>query len=183
MADPYVGEIAQFSFNTIPTGWLECKGQLLAVRQYAALYSLLGTQFGGDGTTNFRLPDLRSRAALHIGVTPTNYTYTTGSYGGSETVPVVAGNLPSHTHYVFADGTQAAAAGAGENYFAKAVISPTTPTPEPLYAPPPSTASQMVPLNPATLTTAGAGQAHSNIQPYLALSYCIAAVGIYPPRD
>jgi microcystin-dependent protein len=182
MAEPYVGEIAQFAFNAIPTGWLECKGQLLTINQYTALYSLLGTQFGGDGRANFRLPDLRSRAVLGIGKTATNYTYTTGTYGGVETVALSAGNLPAHSHTVVADKTNAGSALPGQNYFAKAVKSATDTTPEPLYASPPANMATSVPLNPASVTPVGAGAAHANIQPYLAISYCIATSGIYPMR-
>lgn len=182
MAEPYVGEIAQFAFNVIPRGWLECNGQLLNISQYSALYALLGTQFGGDGRINFRLPDLRSRAVLGIGSTATNYSYTTGTYGGQETVALNAGNLPAHTHTVVGDKTNAKSPGPGQNYLAMPVTSVTDTTPQPLYSPPPTNMATSIVLNPDSVTPSGNGEGHPNIQPYVAIAYCIAAVGYYPPR-
>lgn len=183
MAEPYVGEIALFAINTIPQGWQECKGQLLAIQSNTALYSLIGIQFGGDGKTNFRLPDLRGRAVLGIGVTQTNYSYTMGSYGGTEAVVLNSGNLPTHTHYVVADAANATSVAVGKNFLAKVVTSITDPTPQPLYAQPPTGVSPaLVPLNPLAVTATGAGVGHPNIQPSIALTYCIATTGLYPSR-
>jgi microcystin-dependent protein len=181
MSECYLGEIALFSYERIPSGWLPCDGRLLNAKDYTALFSLLGARFGGDGRTNFRLPDLRGRSPLGQGRTDTGYTYTVGSYGGAETVVLNSGNLPSHTHKVVADATNGASALPGQNYFAQVVTSAKNTDPQNLYAPPPSTSTvKTVPLNPATVSTVGAGQGHENMQPYLAMSYCIATTGFYP---
>lgn len=181
MTESYLGEIGLFSFQKIPYGWLPCDGSLQTIQQYAALYSLLGVTYGGDGKTTFRLPDLRSRVPVSYGQSPVSgQIYAVGGYGGVEQVALTSANLPPHTHSVVADATDSTSLGAGENYFGQVISSPSNTTPQPLYAPP--TAGSAVPLNPGMVSSVGSGSGHNNMQPYLAMSYCICSMGVYPSR-
>lgn len=172
--DVYVGELRLFPWNFAPKGWALCDGSLLNIQQYAALYSLLGTHFGGNGTTTFGLPDLRGRTAINTGQIP-NVTsmYTIGNSGGVENVTLTAAQAPTHNHLFMAEQVVGTV---GSNV-----------TPDPMVAQPvninmfnPNT--PVVNLMSGSMDNAGGGQAHNNMQPYLVLNYCIALVGIYPPR-
>lgn len=178
MATYYTGQIALFPYARIPNNWLPCDGRTLAITAYQALFSLLGFTYGGDQQTVFRLPDLRGRTPVGFGI-GNNHIYLLGDYGGQESVTLVDGNLPPHMHDMMADSTVSAAVAPDRNYFGQVVKSATVQTPQPLYAPASSGAA--VPLNPASVSTVGAGAPHNNMQPFLALSYCIAAQrGLYP---
>lgn len=166
--EPFIGEIRLFPLNFAPHGWVQCNGQVLPINQYAALSSILGTTYGGDGRTNFALPDLRGRVAVHPG-----NGVTLGQSAGEEEHTLTAAELPAHTHAAMGDtGTSLQHSPAGHTW-GKPAASSATP-----YGNTPN-----VTMNPTAIGTAGASQPHPNLQPYLVLNYCIATVGIYPPRD
>jgi len=177
MDEPYIGEIRPISFNYAPKGWAMCNGQLLSINTNAALYSLLGVQFGGDGRTTFALPDLRGRAALGKGQQPGGTAYSQGDRGGVEQVALNGNQVPSHTH------TYTAALQTGSEA--------TTPNPKSafpaaqvamLYTDGPANAAMGTTITGDT-TSIGNGQAHENRQPYLVLNYIIALNGVYPSRQ
>ncbi|WP_094602883.1 hypothetical protein SPSIL_026320 [Sporomusa silvacetica DSM 10669] len=174
MAEPFLAEIRMFSFDRVPRGWATCDGQLLLIVQNSALYSLIGSTYGGDNRTNFNLPDLRGRVPIQPTITSTTVEY--GKPGGKALETLSTTQIPAHTHAVMADtvnGTivtpspavdQAAWATAAQNPFA------------------PYVDSTKVALNPSAITTSGGGQGHNNMQPYQTISFCIALMGIYPSR-
>jgi len=168
--DPYIGELRCFGFNFAPQGWALCNGQLLSISQNTALFSLLGTMYGGDGRTTFGLPDLRGRAPLSFGQGPGLANYSQGQAAGTETVTLTAATLPPHSHAVAASSTATtknpsgavpAVTGAGSSY---------------------GTTTDLQ-MSAAMIGGGGSGQPHENLQPYLVLNWCIALVGIFPPRD
>jgi microcystin-dependent protein len=171
MADPFVAEIRIFPFNFAPRGWAWCDGQLLPLSQNTALFSLLGTTYGGNGKSNFALPDLQGRAPMHPGQGPGLSLHDLGETGGSETVTLLESEIPAHSHAVSAsqaDGTSQAPG--GEKLATGINIGQ--------YASPGS----MTPLSPNALAPAGGDQPHNNMQPYLTFYFCIALQGAFPPR-
>jgi microcystin-dependent protein len=172
--DPFVAEIRIFPFNFAPKGWAFCDGQILPLSQNTALFSLLGTTYGGDGKSNFALPDMQGNAPMHPGQGPGLSLHDLGETGGSETVSLLESEIPAHSHALTANSnpgnvklpsasvTLARSGGAAEN----------------TYGP----ASSLVNMNDNVLTPAGGDQPHNNMQPYLTLSFCIALQGVYPPR-
>ena len=160
MAEPFLAELRLMSFNFPPKGWAMCNGQLLPINQNQGLFSLLGTTYGGDGRVNFALPDLRGRVPMHNGS-----GFLQGDKAGAESHTVTVPELPAHTHAV--NGSTAAGNAAGPQTLAQFSNGYTTP-------------ANLTPLHPATLTNVGGGQPHTNIQPYLALNWCIALQGIFP---
>ena len=171
MADPFVAEIRIFPFNFAPRGWAWCDGQLLPLSQNTALFSLLGTTYGGDGKSNFALPDLEGRAPMHPGQGPGLSLHDLGETGGSETVTLLQSEIPSHSHAVNAsevDGTERAPAGSGSP---PASRSRSTRRPQ-----------SMTSLSPNTVAPAGGDQPHNNLQPYLTFYFNIALQGVFPPR-
>ena len=189
--DPYLGEIRTFSFAKAPVGWLPCNGQTLQITQYAALYALLGTNFGGNGTTTFMLPNLQG--ATVIGSMLNRTSYKTGATGGSETVALTTATTPPHQHLMNVNTTAAAAQVQPANsYLAPLEIHQTTATSafETIsgYVPAATGSNPPAPANPValpavTISTEGAGQGHANMSPYLALNVCIATQGNFPPRN
>lgn len=174
MAEPFIGEIRLFSFPFAPKGWAKCDGQVLPIQQNQALFALLGVQYGGDGKTNFNLPDLRGRVPLEFGVSlVSGTTYTIGNSGGLEAVTLTNATMPPHTHSYAVSNLAATKAGPNNTRYYAA--SP----PANLYV----VGDPSVPLNAAAIDTVGGGQAHPNMQPYLTISFCIALVGIFPPRN
>jgi len=170
--DPFVAEIRIFPFNFAPKGWAFCDGQLLPLSQNTALFSLLGTTYGGDGKSNFALPDMQGNAPMHPGQGPCLSLHDLGETGGSETVSLLESEIPSHSHNVTAssqDGTDNhpvnnyPAQGVGINLYVNAGTTP-------------------VNMNDNALSPAGGDQPHNNMQPYLTLNFCIALQGVYPPR-
>lgn len=170
MADPFVAEIRAFGFNFAPQGWAFCHGQLLPLSQNTALFSLLGTTYGGNGMNNFALPDLQRRVAMHPGQGPGLSLHDLGETGGQETVTLLESEIPSHNHTIPTVGGLASSfdPGAGK-YLARAEKS--------AYATTPTTQMSLNELAPA-----GGDQPHNNMQPYLALNFCIAMQGVFPPR-
>lgn len=171
MAEPFLSEIRIMSFNFPPKGWALCNGQLLPINQNQALFSLLGTTYGGDGQVNFALPDLRARVPIHKGG-----GHTLGERGGEQGHTLSIGELPQHLHV--ASGTSAAADQPvpGGNLLATVDVTAFTTS---LYAAP----GNAVAMAPATITNTGGSQAHQNMQPYLVLSFCIALQGIFPSQN
>ncbi len=167
--DPYLGEIKLLPWNWAPKGWHLCDGALLSISQFSALFSLLGTQYGGNGQTNFALPDLRGRVPVHFGS-----SYSQGTMTGTETVTLTLNEMPAHNHPFM--GTSQAGDNILSNTRALAKVTPTTTF---RYA----ADSAIVGLNPASVQPAGGSQPHFNMQPYLVLNYCIALSGIFPSRN
>jgi microcystin-dependent protein len=162
MADPFLSEIRIFSINYAPQGWALCNGQLLPINQNQPLFALLGTTFGGNGQTTFALPDLRVRVPIHVGS-----GHTLGEKAGEQAHTVSIAELPTHTHTVNASSTNAATPIPGGNLLAAA---------NNLYAGP----TNLTALGPSMIANVGGSQAHQNMQPFLALSFCIALQGLFP---
>jgi microcystin-dependent protein len=164
MSEPFLSEIRIMSFNFAPKGWAFCNGQLLPINQNQALFSLLGTTYGGDGRVNFGLPDLRGRVPMHMGD-----GHTLGERGGQEAHTLTQQELPTHTHLANAV-TANANAGPTGHFFAAANA---------LYHPSPANTS----LAPTTISNLGGSQPHENRQPFLTLSFAIALQGIFPSQN
>jgi microcystin-dependent protein len=174
MADPFVAEIRIFPFNFAPKGWAWCDGQLLPLSQNTALFSLLGTTYGGNGKSNFALPDLQGRSPMHPGQGPGLSLHDLGETGGSETVTLLESEIPAHSHSMRASNdasTTNAPAGAtvgrpfgrGNNVFTTA-------------------SANLVTMAPEALAPAGGDAPHNNMMPYLTCYFCIALQGVFPPR-
>jgi microcystin-dependent protein len=166
VSTPYLSEIRILSFNFAPTGWALCNGQLLPINQNAALFSLLGTTYGGNGTTTFALPNLQARVPLQAG-----QGFALGQSGGEQAHTLTTSETPGHTHPVVGATTAGNSPVPAGNFLAAA---------NQAYAPLTSAATT---LTPATVGNAGGAQAHDNMQPYLVLNFCIALQGIYPSRN
>jgi microcystin-dependent protein len=169
--DPFVAEIRIFPFNFAPKGWAWCDGQLMPLSQNTALFSLLGTTYGGDGKSNFALPDLQGRAPMHPGQGPGLSLHDLGETGGSDTVSLLESEIPAHSHGISVSSqlglenttsSQLFAMGDGIN----------------LYGP----ANALVAMSDSALAPAGGDQPHNNLQPYLTFYFCIALQGVFPPR-
>ena len=174
MSDPFIGEIRLFGFNFAPRGWAQCNGQLLPISQNTALFSILGVTYGGDGRTTFGLPNLQGRAALSFGQGPGLSSRTLGQSGGEDAATLINSELPQHTHPVAAStnvGDQSTpantlwatgAGGRGQNFYASGAD---------------------VAMSSQAIGPAGDSQPHNNLPPYLALNFCIALQGVFPPRS
>jgi microcystin-dependent protein len=165
MAEPFLSEIRIMSFVFAPKGWALANGQLLPINQNQALFSLLGTTFGGDGRVNFALPDLRGRTPIHVGS-----GHTLGERGGEQAHTLSIAEVPEHTHVLNATSVTATAATPANNLMLA------TSSPQFMYGPP----TNLVAMAPASVTNVGGSQAHLNMQPFLTLSFCIALQGIFP---
>lgn len=167
MSEPFLSEIRMMSFNFAPRGWAMCNGQLMPINQNQALFSLLGTTYGGDGRTNFALPDLRGRVPIHTG-----NGHTLGERAGETAHTLILSEMPMHTHQLTATsdaGTRAVVPG---NMLAK--------TANQLYHAPDSNLAAM---NPAAISNVGGTQAHENMMPFLAIMFCIALQGVFPSQN
>lgn len=175
-SEPFIGQIQIFGFSFPPRGWAHCDGQLLAISNYTALFSLLGTTFGGDGRTSFGLPDLRGRVAVHVGTGPGLPTVTWGQRAGSPTVVLSVNNLPPHRHTatINASSSQGTEQGPAGNVLAD----DRRETQYSASAPDVTMDAAMV-----TVGNTGGGQSFSIMQPYLGLYHSIALVGIFPSRN
>jgi microcystin-dependent protein len=173
MSDQYLGEIRAFGFNFAPVGWAQCNGQLLAISQFTALFSLLGTNYGGNGTSTFGLPNLQGNVPMHWGQGTGLSQYFIGQTAGSATETLITSQMPMHNHAL------QAATGTKTN-----APSPTTwlgeADPAKIYI---ATGTPNVQLAQNAIGPAGSGQSHENRQPYETLNFCIAMSGVFPPRS
>lgn len=171
-ADPFIGEIMLVGYNFCPRGWANADGQLLAIAQNSALFSLYGTQFGGDGRTTFALPDLRGRVPMHVGSGPGLSNRVMGQRGGSETNTLTVNQMPAHSHALLAtseggnisDPTGSLLAEDGRDNIYRS-------------------ASPNTQLSGSAIGSAGGNQAVNNLQPYLVMRYCVSLVGQFPSRN
>ena len=179
MSEPFLGQITVFPYNFAPMGWADCAGQLLPISQYTALFSLLGTQYGGNGQTNFALPNLQGAVPVGQGPQPGGSTYVIGETGGAETVTLTTGSMPAHTHALNATTAPATVNLPSGQLLATALKgNPISGDKGDIYnAAPPDTG-----LTPGSIQFAGGSQPHNNTQPFLVLRYCIALTGIFPSR-
>jgi microcystin-dependent protein len=172
MADPFVAEIRIFPFNFAPKGWAWCNGQLLPISQNTALFSLLGTTYGGNGKSNFALPDLQGRAPMHPGQGPGLSLHDLGETGGSDTVTLLESEIPAHSHGFFGAASDPAESNVpSPNALARANLN--------VYS---GAAGNGTSMAPQTLAPAGGDQPHNNMQPYLTCYFNIALQGVFPPR-
>jgi microcystin-dependent protein len=174
MAQPFVAEIKLFSGNFAPTGWAFCNGQLLPISQNTALFSILGTSFGGDGKSTFALPNLNGRAPIGAGQGPGLSDRAVGETGGQSEVTLTRSEIPAHTHVPQCNSTAGGQGGPGGNVWGKI---PGKTAPQVYSANAPDTA-----LAAAAVGNTGGDQPHNNMQPYLGLTFIIALQGIFPPR-
>ena len=177
MSEPFIGEIRMFAGNFPPRGWQFCQGQLLSIAQNTALFSILGTTYGGNGQTTFALPDLRGRYPMQPGQGPGLSPRTLGEQGGTETVTLISTQMPAHTHSLTASGGHADQF-SPEGHFNAVQVDPNTQQPVNMYAATPNTT-----MNPAAIGVAGGSQPHNNMSPFLCLNFIIAMEGIYPSRN
>jgi microcystin-dependent protein len=166
MSTPFIGEIKIMSFGFPPKGWAQCDGQILAINQNQALFSLLGTTYGGNGQTTFALPNLKGSAPMHFGA-----GHTLGEVGGEEAHTLSVNEMAAHVHPSNGTTTGVNSTKPNNNLFGT--------TASPIYAAP----NHLVGIGPATIGSTGGGQAHENRQPLLVLNFCIALVGIFPSRN
>lgn len=172
--DPFVAEIRIFPFNFAPKGWAWCDGQLLPLSQNTALFSLLGTTYGGNGKSNFALPDLQGRAPMHPGQGPGLSLHDLGETGGSETVSLLESEIPSHSHAMRASSDP------GDQFAPSPSASFAASTGGTAYQP--TTNANLVMMAPETLAPTGGDAPHNNLQPYLTFYFNIALQGVFPPR-
>ncbi|GGZ15745.1 MULTISPECIES: phage tail protein [Shewanella] len=174
MAEPFLGEIRMFGFNFPPKDWALCDGQEMPINDNAALYSLLGVTFGGDGRNVFKLPDLRGRTPIHINwAQGATYAQARGAFGGQEEVTLTVAELPAHRHTFYATEELADKGGLAPDQRVLAQAS------DAIYATP----NNLVPLIATSVSETGGGQAHANLQPSLVINFCIALKGEYPTRN
>jgi microcystin-dependent protein len=171
--DPFIAEIRIFPFDFAPKGWAFCNGQVLPISQNVSLFTLLGTLYGGDGTSNFALPNLQGSTPLGQGQGPGLSSYDLGQAGGTVSVALLESEIPNHTHQLQCIVEPADSTSPAGNSFT------TTTGGETPYVPPEAT---MVPMADTAVRPAGSSQEHNNMQPYLPLNFCIALQGVYPPR-
>jgi microcystin-dependent protein len=172
MADPFVAEIRIFPFNFAPTGWAFCDGQILPISQNTALFSLLGTTYGGDGRSTFALPGLQGRAAMQAGQGPGLSLYDLGQTGGSDTITLLESEMPVHAHALVASNEIGEDRKAVNEAMARS-------TGGPLYGPVPGSPTAMA---VQAVSVTGGSLPHNNMMPYLTLNFCIALQGVFPPR-
>lgn len=175
MSEPFLAEIRIVGFNFAPRGWAFCDGQILPINQNQSLYSLLGTTYGGDGNSTFALPDLRGRSPLHVGRADGGVYRTLGQRSGAETHTLSTDELPAHTHaFQGTDQSATNSAPAANTTWAQTAAT------DPIYA---DGRNDPVAMNAGALLSVGGGQAHDNMQPYIALNFCIALQGLFPSRN
>jgi microcystin-dependent protein len=169
MADPFIAEIRIFPFNFAPKGWAWCDGQLMPLSQNTALFSLLGTTYGGNGKSNFALPDLQGRSPMHPGQGPGLSLHDLGETGGSETVTLLESEMPAHRHTFRGTSEDDDSLLPGGNYYGQLSV---------VY----SDATNLTAMNANMIAAVGGDAPHNNLQPYLTFYFCIALQGVFPPR-
>jgi len=174
MSQPFIGQIITAGFNFAPRGYATCDGQILSIAQNTALFSLLGTTYGGNGTSTFALPDLRGRVPIHQGQGPGLTPRTMGELSGSENVTLISSQMPAHNHTVGALSTNGNLKSPTNNIPANVQGTSTN-----IY----SASNADTTMNPQMLGITGGSQPHNNMQPYLVINFCIALVGIFPSRN
>jgi len=174
MSEPFIGEIILFAGNFAPRGWALCQGQLLSIAQNTALFSILGTTYGGDGVTTFALPDLRGRVPVGQGQGPGLSNYVLGEQSGSENVTLIITEIPAHNHMVNCVNGDGDKQTPVSNLLANDGSGAANPY---------SSLSPSGQMNPLAIQPAGGSQPHNNLQPYLGLNYIIAMEGIFPSRN
>ena len=183
MTDQFVAEIRVFGFNFAPTGWAQCNGQILPISQNTALFSLLGTTYGGNGQTTFALPNLTGNIPLHVGRNqpgPGLSVYDLGQMSGSQTVTLVPTELPSHTHTPMVSTTTATVTASSGNQMARAFKGNIQSSSSGLFYSPNAPNTTMA---PQAIGLQGGGLPHNNMMPTLVLNYCIALQGVFPARN
>ncbi|MCM3270292.1 phage tail protein [Paenibacillus elgii] len=165
MSEPYLGQIKLFAFDFAPRGWAQCNGQILPISQNQSLFSLLGTNYGGNGTTTFALPDLRGRVPIRV-----SRDFVLGQVGGEEVHALTLNEIPAHTHQAWGSNDIASSKSPINNVWAKTAVSS--------YH---TQADKQ--LSAGAVVNVGQNQAHTNMQPYTVLNFCIALQGIYPSRE
>lgn len=171
MAEPYVGEIRYFSFNFAPAGWAQCNGQILQIKQNIVLYAVIGKQFGGDGITTFALPNLQGRVVVGP-VASGNPIIPTATVAGEETHTLTINEMPAHTHIAVGSDQNAARRAPQDNFWATPPTACFT-----------NRGATNCTMSATAINGTGGGQAHTNMQPFLVLNFCIAMLGYYPSRN
>ncbi|MGY4397186.1 microcystin-dependent protein [Sphingomonas sp. UYAg733] len=180
MSDYFLGEIRMFPWDWPPKTWALCNGATLGIAQNQALFALLGTIYGGNGTTTFNLPDLRGRVILGMGQLAGGSFYPEGALGGVENVTLVTSQIPAHNHMMIATAANGAVAAAAGNYLSNAQTTPAGGSDELIYV---NTTANSVALAGTSISSTGGSAPHNNMQPYLTVNYCIATQGIFPSRN
>ncbi|MFC5676807.1 phage tail protein [Aeromicrobium endophyticum] len=175
MSDPFVGEIRQVGFNFAPKGWAQCNGDLMPIFQNTALFSLLGTTYGGDGKSTFALPDLRGRFTLARGQGQGLSLYDLGQTGGEERVTLLTSEMPAHSHGVQASSASGDRESPADATWAQPRFGRVA---RQVYA-----ADATTPMSPVASGAAGGGRPHNNMPPYVAVNFIIALQGVFPPRS
>lgn len=176
--NPFLGQILMVAFNFAPQGWALCNGQLLPIAQNQALFSLLGTMYGGDGRTNFALPNLQGRVPIHQGNSAGTSNYVVGQSSGVENVTLLVNNLPAHSHTANCSTMLGTNSDPANNFWAEANTGGKKPTATPAYA---TSANAL--MAPTAIGPTGGGQPITVVQPYLCVNFIIALAGIYPSRN
>ena len=174
MADQFLAEIRIFPFNFPPKGWAFCDGQLLPISQNTALFSLLGTTYGGNGTSNFALPNLQGSAPMQQGQGPSLSLRDLGETGGEQAVTLLQTEMPAHSHGALGSAGSTSASPVGNAWASGAKLGGGN-----IYAP---SSGNNVQMSPAAMSIVGGSQPHNNMMPFLTLNFCIALQGIFPPR-
>ena len=170
MSEPFLAEVRMVGFNFAPRGWAFCDGQILPINQNQSLFSLLGTTYGGDGRASFALPDLRGRTPIHVGSSNGGVSRPLGQKGGEETHTLSANEIPQHSHGVHASSAN------GDNPIPTANVLAS-------FNNSYRGATNLTALSPGTVANAGGDQGHENMQPFLAVNFCIALQGLFPSRN
>jgi microcystin-dependent protein len=181
MSSPFVAEIRMFAFNFAPVGWATCNGQILPISQNTALFSLIGTFYGGNGTSNFALPNLQGTVPIHAGQGSGLTQRSIGEQGGSTIITLLQGEMPAHSHFLNADTSDGTTSSPSANVIANGNWNDGTGNTGGLQTY--TTTAQNVLTLFGDLTPVGGSQPHSNVQPYLTVNFCIALQGIFPPRS
>jgi len=170
MSEPFLAEVRIVGFNFAPRGWAFCDGQILPINQNQSLYSLLGTTYGGDGRTSFALPDMRGRAPIHVGSNESGGFHREGQKTGEETHTLSSAEMPNHDHVLRASSANGNTPQPGGNVLASFLNGYRDPT-------------NLTSIRSGSVANVGGGQAHNNMQPYLAVNFCIALQGLFPSRN